>query len=159
MNVFSFVIFMSTFSLFAQVDELKNTGENARISAFYIFESTWGASMHSRVYTVDDSPNYLQLEGTRAVIVSRARERFTFLEGEIDGFYIEEEEGEEIIRFYVRGRDRSIGRIASFEIRELEGGKFEIHYFNKFGRFDWYYLAHRATQEEIQAIIDYWKSY
>ena len=128
------------------------------LSEIYIFENLKDLCNY-RVYFPDDSPNYLQISGNQGAIVSRTRDRKTFLEGKIKDLKISTENGKQVIRFYISGRNRSLGKTASFEIFEITDSTYKIHYYNNLSCWDWYYSAHSATNKEKNQIIEYWKKH
>lgn len=142
-----------SFSQDVKIDSVKN---EQKISKLYILDETWDSNSPKR-FKMDNLPNYIQIEGNQGVLISRSRSTCSFLEGEIDGLKVTTENGMNIIRFFIRGRSRSIGKIASFEIYEKQDNNYEIHYYNKLGDWDVYYSSHEASPEEKKKIIQYWK--
>lgn len=146
-------LFMTHF-LFGQKDTTKIMSTKA-INEFYILEETWVPL--KRHFKMDDTPNFLQLEGGKILMSGRVRQYGFFVFGEMDGFKNSSSVDETIYEFYVRGREFSAGMIASFEITERSEDDVLIHFYQKLGRMDRYFKAHVASEEEIKAIKAYWE--
>jgi len=133
------------------------TNQNITISKFYILDEVWTPNSQQR-WKTDDTPNFLQIQGKEAVLSSRWRNNSRFIFGEIDGLNIDSEGPNQTIKFYIRGREWSIGRIASIEIVEENSGTAIIHVYNKLGggKSEIFYTAHKASIDEINLVRDYW---
>ena len=68
-----------------------------------------------------------------------------------------DKKGAEVTSFFVRGKERSIGMLMSFEIIKSPTGELVVHYYKKTGGTDVYFNAHEATQTEIEAIKKHWE--
>ncbi len=145
-------------SYFSQIHQTDSTLSKGVQSAFFILDETWAPNNPLRFKT-DETPNYIQLEGMKAVICSRTRRSDLFIEGEIDAYSITEEEGQKITRFFIRGKERSNGKVVSIEIFEKESGEILIHVFQKLGSYDTYFSAHVASTSEKKEIDEYWKTH
>jgi hypothetical protein len=128
------------------------------VSKLYILDETWTPDNAMR-FSTDDSPNYIQMEGAHAVVCSRSRKSSLFIEGEIDGLEINEETEVKKTTFFVRGRERSIGKLVSVEIIENSSGEIIIHVFQKLGKYDTYFSAHSSSDIEKDQIVEYWQSH
>ena len=73
--------------------------------------------------------------------------------GEIDGFKkLFDAEGNEVIQFYIRGRQYDSGRLMSVEITEQGNGKYIVHYYNKYNGRDVFFMTHYANEKEAQKV-------
>lgn len=121
---------------------------------FYVLEETWTPN-NSKRFSVDDSPNYLIISEGMSTLDGRVRGTPFYFTGKIDGYKFKvKDSGNELV-FYVRGREFSMGQLASFEIIEISDTEITIHVFQKMGDLDRYFSAHIASEEEVAAILKY----
>lgn len=156
------LVIISLFSLscinssFAQ-DSIPDSLSNEVFSVLYILEDLKSTS-GPKLFPVDESPNFLQVDGEEALLSGRFRGNTFYLLGAVDGFKESvDRKGADITSFFVRGRERSIGMLMSFEIIKSPTGEVVVHYYKKMGGTDVYFNAHAATLEEIEAIKKYWR--
>ena len=121
---------------------------------FYIFDETWHPNKSH--FKTDASPNYLEVSGNEAVICNRSRKESFFMEGEVQDFEQFIDKDQKTTRFFIRGKNRSLGKIISIEVIEKNSGEIIVHVFQKLGKYDKYFSAHNAKSDEKEAIKAYW---
>jgi len=120
-----------------------------KTNTIYILDKSWAPRGATKFKT--DESSYLQIDDKYFVLSERTRGVSSYFEGDIETI-IETNNG---IHFCVRGRGLSNGKpIISCDI-EPNGDKIKIHLYHALGRYDKYYSAHLATQEEIQKLLEY----
>lgn len=157
LSALSILILFCIGSSFAQ-DSIPDSIKSNTLSSFYILEDIRSTS-GPKVFATDESPNYLQVQNNEVALLSgRFRANSFYLLGVIDGWKETiDRKGNAITSFFVRGRERSIGELMSFEIITDKDGDVVIHYFKKTGGTDVYFNAHLANIKEIETIKKYWK--
>lgn len=154
-NSILLLLLFASFCAFSQTPLPKDSLQTNDLAFFYILDRTWSPNS-PQLFDTDNSPNYVQVFNTEAVICARSRNHRIFIEGEVNDLKEIKEIDQTITRFYVRGRNRSAGGIVNVEIIETIDDEVTIHIFQKLGSYDKFFSAHRASDEEISEIRDYW---
>lgn len=144
-----------TFSQNNNVDSLQTDS----LELFYILDSYWSPP-NTKTQETDDSPNYFQVSNGIGLITGRIKNSEFYFYGEVKNLIISiDEEGNKITSFYLLGKERSVGKIASFEIIEKSNGEIVLNYYSKYRTKDNLFYVHIATSQEITDIKNYWKDH
>lgn len=154
-NSILLLLIFASFSVLSQSETPVDSTSTSDLSMFFILDRAWSPNSPKR-FNTDSSPNYIQIFNTEAVICARSRNQSIFMEGEINSFEQISEIEQTTTKFYIRGRNRSAGKLVSVEIIETIDEEITIHVFQKLGSYDKLFSAHPASQEEINQIAEYW---
>jgi hypothetical protein len=129
------------------------------LNLFYILDKGWIPG-DTYKWNTDDSPSYIQIVNNELVITYRLRKAELIYFGDVKDVKISEGEGgSRVTTFYTSGTERTVGKVASFELISWPDGDLEVHIFQKLSQFSRVFSAHRASSSEINGIKDYWAGY
>ena len=119
--------------------------KKTKTSTTYMIDESWKPREIPR-WEADES-SYLQISGDYFMLSERTRDKYLYLEGDIESI-VERGEG---IHFWVKLDGRSV---ISCDIQP-SGDKINIHLYHSIGRWDKYYSGHLASIEELKNLLQY----
>jgi len=154
-NLLIITLLLLTSITFGQENNLTKTSDNP-FELFYILDSYW-IPPHIKEYKTDNSPNYIQVSNGMVLITGRLRGKELYFHGKIQDIKVTTDSlGSKTTSFYAMGKERSVGKMASFELIEKSNGDLIVNYFSKYKKNN-FFNSHKATLKEIDKIKAYWK--
>lgn len=152
-NLFAFLIAsVLSFGVFSQTE---SSFELDSLEVFFHLDSVRSTTAPGRTYEMTHPVNYFQISGGQAVLSGASRGSRYYIFGEIDGHKtLEDDAGNKIQQFYIRGRQYAGGRIRSIEIIEDVNGQTMIHYYSKFGGVDVLFKTHEGKPADLESFVN-----
>lgn len=141
------------FPLFVQAQEEVDT--NIVFECYYILDETWTSS-NFRHYKLDQKPNVFKIKNNVLYFQSIIRGKGVGHGTSLKELKVATEDSVTIITFEGKRIYRDHSSLSG-TIKEHKNGMVKIHIYTKLGSFERYYIAHKASESEIQEIKDFYE--